>query len=204
MFGKFRVEKFVVYAALFAAVFFNTASQAATVIGSSVTGGLFFANPTINQFDPVNGKVPTGFSNYTSGVPSVTVAEPALEYGYNDTANFDTVNITATQIIITDVRTGPSASVASGSPFTITLTDTAFPDGITQSSNSFDSIAFTLIGSTFTFNSFGTSQPATYTAVFGFAAAVPEPSTWAMILLGFAGLGLMAYLSMPKAALMAA
>ena len=35
-------------------------------------------------------------------------------------------------------------------------------------------------------------------------SGVPEPSTWAMILLGFAGLGLMAYLSMPKAALMAA
>jgi hypothetical protein len=139
-------------------------------------GWLFFANPTINQFDPVNGFVPAGFSN-TSG-PTVTVAEPAIEFGFNDTANFDTVNITATQIIITDVRTGPSASLSSGSPFKITLTDTSFPDGITQLSNSFDSSAFTLSGSTFTFNSFGTSKPATYTAVFGFAAAVPEPSTW--------------------------
>jgi PEP-CTERM motif len=35
-------------------------------------------------------------------------------------------------------------------------------------------------------------------------AAVPEPSTWAMMLLGFAGLGLMAYRRKSKPALMAA
>jgi hypothetical protein len=199
MFSKFRAAKLVACAALFGAVFCNTSSQAAAVIGSSVTGGLFFG--TLNQFDPVNGNVPTGFSNYTSGGLTVTIAEPAIEFGFNDTANFDTVNITATQIIITDVRTGPLASVASSSPFKITLTDTSFPDGITQLSNSFDSSAFTLSGSTFTFNSFGTSQPATYTAVFDFAAAVPEPSTWAMMILGFAGIGFMAYRRKSKRAL---
>jgi hypothetical protein len=191
MFNKFRAAKLVACAALFGTVFFNTASQAAAVIGSSVTGGLFFANPALNQFDPLNNNVPDGFSNKL-GRTTVTVAEPAIEFGFLDTANFDTVNITATQIIITDVRTGESASVASGSPFKITLTDTSFSDGITLLSNSFDSTA-SLSGTTFTFNSFGTSKPATYTAVFGFAAAVPEPSTWAMMILGFAGVGFMAY-----------
>ena len=34
--------------------------------------------------------------------------------------------------------------------------------------------------------------------------AVPEPSTWAMLLLGFAGIGFMAYRRKSKAALMAA
>jgi hypothetical protein len=204
MFSKFRAAELAACAALFGAVFFNTASQAAVVIGSSVTGGLFFSGKTINQFDPANGNVPTGFSNTSPGGPTVAVAEPAIEFGFNDTANFDTVNITATQIIITDVRTAESASLASGSPFKITLTDTSFPDGITQLSNSFDSSAFTLSGSTFTFNSFGTSKPATYTAVFGFAAAVPEPSTWAMLLLGFAGIGFMAYRQKSKPALMVA
>jgi len=34
--------------------------------------------------------------------------------------------------------------------------------------------------------------------------AVPEPSTWAMLLLGFASIGFMAYRRKPKAALMAA
>ena len=35
-------------------------------------------------------------------------------------------------------------------------------------------------------------------------AVVPEPSTWAMILLGFAGLGFMAYRRKAKPALIAA
>ena len=35
-------------------------------------------------------------------------------------------------------------------------------------------------------------------------AAVPEPSTWAMLLLGFAGIGFMAYRRKAKPALMAA
>ena len=35
-------------------------------------------------------------------------------------------------------------------------------------------------------------------------AAVPEPSTWAMLLLGFAGMGFMAYVRKSKPALMAA
>jgi CHRD domain/PEP-CTERM motif len=37
----------------------------------------------------------------------------------------------------------------------------------------------------------------------GFLAAVPEPSTWAMMLLGFAGVGFMAYRRKSKPALMA-
>jgi PEP-CTERM motif len=36
------------------------------------------------------------------------------------------------------------------------------------------------------------------------ASAVPEPSTWAMMILGFAGVGFMAYRRKPKSALMAA
>ncbi len=38
----------------------------------------------------------------------------------------------------------------------------------------------------------------------GYIQAVPEPSTWAMLLLGFAGLGFMAYRRKSKLALMAA
>jgi hypothetical protein len=35
-------------------------------------------------------------------------------------------------------------------------------------------------------------------------AAVPEPSTWAMLLIGFAGIGFVAYRQKSKPALMAA
>jgi hypothetical protein len=38
----------------------------------------------------------------------------------------------------------------------------------------------------------------------GAVSAVPEPSTWAMLLLGFAGVGFMAYRRKSKPALMAA
>jgi hypothetical protein len=39
---------------------------------------------------------------------------------------------------------------------------------------------------------------------FSISAAVPEPSTWAMMILGFAGIGFMAYRRKSKPALMAA
>jgi hypothetical protein len=89
MFSTFRAAKLVACAVLFEAVFFNGACQAATVIGSIVTGGLFFNGLTINQFDPIHGNVPAGFSN-TSGT-TVIVAEPAIEFGFTDIVNFDTV-----------------------------------------------------------------------------------------------------------------
>jgi len=40
--------------------------------------------------------------------------------------------------------------------------------------------------------------------VWSMTAAVPEPSTWAMLLVGFAGIGFMAYRRKSKPALMAA
>ena len=54
----------------------------------------------------------------------------------------------------------------------------------------------------------GGSSPPTFNMAFSLAgdtvAAVPEPSTWAMTILGFAGVGFMAYRRKSKPALMAA
>jgi PEP-CTERM motif len=50
----------------------------------------------------------------------------------------------------------------------------------------------------------GAQDPSGTANVFQVASAVPEPSTWAMLLLGFAGLGFMAYRRQSKPALMAA
>jgi hypothetical protein len=50
-------------------------------------------------------------------------------------------------------------------------------------------------------------NPNQYTVLFSpniLLAAVPEPSTWAMLLLGFAGIGFMAYRRKSKPALMVA
>jgi hypothetical protein len=56
----------------------------------------------------------------------------------------------------------------------------------------------TTVGGGFEISSLG---DATFTAV---TSAVPEPSTWAMLILGFAGVGFMAYRRKGKPALMAA
>ena len=87
--------------AVAAAMLASSVSQAATVIGSSATGGLFFSGGSTNWFDAANGFVPAGFSNKTQGT-TVTVVNPGTEFGFNDTANLDTVDITASQIIISD------------------------------------------------------------------------------------------------------
>lgn len=54
-------------------------------------------------------------------------------------------------------------------------------------------------------NTFGPTAPDFFSSAnMEFSAAVPEPSTWAMLLLGFAGIGYMAYRRKSKLALMAA
>ena len=49
----------------------------------------------------------------------------------------------------------------------------------------------------------GTHVTQTETLSFEAVASVPEPSTWAMLLLGFAGIGFMAYRQKARPALMA-
>jgi PEP-CTERM motif len=53
-------------------------------------------------------------------------------------------------------------------------------------------------------NAYFTDEAPVITLVSSITSGVPEPSTWAMMLLGFAGLGFMAYLRKSKPALMAA
>ena len=52
----------------------------------------------------------------------------------------------------------------------------------------------------------GGTTPPTFNMAFSITGvdAVPEPSTWAMMILGFAGIGFMAYRRKSKPALMAA
>ncbi len=89
--------------------------------------------------------------------------------------------------------------------------DTAYPinNGLlfdvgttTASFGNFPLFAFWSDGSLFS----GTVDGTYYYADFGTAtvSAVPEPSTWAMLLLGFAGLGFMAYRRKAKPALLVA
>jgi hypothetical protein len=180
-----KLAKFVApFALITVLALVNGPSHAVAWIGSNVTGGLFFGGGSTNYFDPANGFVPSsGYSN-TVGA-TVTVANPTIEFGFNDNANLDTVNVTQNQIIITDVSQGGA------SPLRITLTDAAFT-GLTLDSNTFGG-SFSFTGNTLTFFGDDIGTGGTRTAVFTLAAAVPEPSTWAMMILGFAGIGFMAY-----------
>jgi hypothetical protein len=64
---------------------------------------------------------------------------------------------------------------------------------------------FTTNGNQYTYFAFGTSTNGTITATLAQppVTAVPEPSTWAMLILGFAGVGFMTYRRRKTAALAA-
>jgi hypothetical protein len=79
----------------------------------------------------------------------------------------------------------------SNSPLVFTLKDSAFSN-ITSVLDNFAGGDFSLVGDTFTFTTSSFPGPGTFTAVIN-VGVVPEPSTWAMLILGFAGVGFMAY-----------
>jgi hypothetical protein len=184
--------------ALVALTFASSWAHAATLLGTAVTGNLHFNSFSLDYFDPGNGGVPSGYLNSTG--TTVSVAEPAVEFAYSDGGTLISVNITSSQIIIND--TNIFSVLESFNGFTITLADLSFT-GLSPVSNTFSG-SYSLGNGTLSFNVdpfFGTANR---TAVFDLTAAIPEPSTWAMMLLGFASLGFMAYRRKSKPALMAA
>jgi hypothetical protein len=164
----------------------------AGLIGQSVTGTLAFNGGPTNWFDPVNGFVPvSGYLN-TAGA-TVTIADPAVEFGFNDSVNLDTADFTAaSQLIISDSTSSGSAPAV----YTFTSSTPGLFTGVSLNSNSnsaFQSVA--LVGDTIT---------VTYTALLLGAdvtpqiapdvttidvttSAVPEPSTLLLSALGLAG-----------------
>jgi hypothetical protein len=162
------------------------------VIGSSVTGSLTFNGGVVNYFDPSNGFVPSSYLN-TSGT-TVTIASPAVEFGFQDGSNTDSANFTSATLVVEDVVIdggGPNV------PFTMTFTDTAFSDltasGMTLSlvqDNFPTPVAYSLTGDQLTINVPGDVAAANddFTAVFVVEDA-PEPTIWAMFLLGLSAVG---------------
>jgi hypothetical protein len=110
-------------------------------------------------------------------------------FSYSDAANTDTASFSGNTLTITDVVT------TSATNWEMTFTDTtkAFTSLTLVSSNFSPTITDNLSAGTITVDWAGTLTPGTETAVFTFSNGVPEPSTWAMVLLGFAGLGFAGY-----------
>ena len=163
-------------------------ARAAGLIGTSVTGKLMFAANPANYYDPANGYVPaSGYLN--SAGPTVTVAAPAVEFGFNDNVNLDTVNFSASQFTIEDVvETGPFDA-----PFTMTFTDSAFAGMTFVKATDFfpNGLTYSVSGTTLTVNWAGGTVTAgdDYTSTFT-VKVVPEPSAWAAVAMGMGGLAL--------------
>src|SRR5262245_5221034 len=151
----------------------------AGLIGLSVTGQLNFSGGGTNYFDPANGFVPAGFLNTVS--PTVVIADPAQEFGFQDGANRDTADFTGTQLIVTDqvLAGGVNNSI------TMRFTSAGFVGAtLTEIADSFNAGGMTasVVGNVITLTwAGGAVTPGTFRAVYD-VATVPEPAT--MLLVG--------------------
>jgi hypothetical protein len=165
-----------------------SAAANAQLAGTQVNGSLQFSGGGPNYFDPGNGFVPAGYGNST-GQP-VTIGS-GTEFGFADGQNTDTANFTDAQLIITDIVSSDIGNAQSTYSFT-SLTPGAFT-GLTLASSSFPvGYTYALVGDTITLDFNGFSGAGTYVTTFNVATAVanvPEPATWAMMLIGFGAIG---------------
>ena len=154
-----------VAAAAFVAASFTTGEAHATTID----GGLFFGGDTggPNAYDPATIPVPGAFR-------------------FEDSANLDTAAFTSTRLSLADKTFGNARNWAQ----VFTASTAGFFDGIELVSNSFPNggVSFRVSGDTLTVTWPGTKTPGTAVADFTFGGgggAVPEPSTWALIVIAF-------------------
>lgn len=129
--------------------------------------------------------MPGGYGN-SGGLP-VTIGA-GTEFGFRDGANLDIANFTDSQLIIADIV------FSNASPWTMTftsLTPGLFGGLSLNTSNFVPGLTYGLAGDTITINWGGTSTQNSFQATFDVASqgAVPEPATWAMMLLGFGFVG---------------
>src|SRR5215213_9781498 len=116
------MHKLKVLAIAAASVAWAASSPAhALLLGTSVTGSLTFGAGSTNFFNPANGFVPPGFGNSSPGTNTVTIAEPLVEFGFEDGANRDTANFTDNTLTNGDLVKGSGAS-----SWTMTFSDSAF------------------------------------------------------------------------------
>jgi hypothetical protein len=139
------------------------------LLGTQVTGDMNIGGT--NYFDWNNGFVPAGYGNSQPGSTTVTIADPLIEFGYQDGSNTNTVDFTDTGFTLTDV------SVEGSDPFPYTFVNDAFLGAsIAQVSNTFPNLSATLVGNTITLDFEGLPSPGTYTATFSLTAT-PEPQS---------------------------
>jgi hypothetical protein len=130
------------------------------------------------------------FSSATGGVNNFTL---------NVTESFPATGYGSSNLGVTDLIGPALAALSAGSPTGFSFTTMSFTplgasDTVTISVNfpgSTDSPAIAISSSEGYFTS--SSSEAEYYTTLTISPAVPEPSTWAMMILGFCGVGFLAY-----------
>jgi len=177
-----------------------TPASAASLIGDSISASYGFPNP---------GTFPSGFVTYSPS--TFSVVDPGVETVLSISSNLhpptpDIVNVDFSAYALTftflnaQSRTGgafngPEFTVLSGNPF-------GAIDSVVVSGG--QTVSASIVGGILEVNWQGQTFAADNTVVINFASPVPEPSTWAMMILGFAGVGFMAYRRKSRPALAAA
>jgi len=156
---------------------------AGSASAQSVTGTALANSDPSNIFDPANGYVPAAYGN--SAGTTVAIG-PGVEFGAEYSNSLLTVDLTGTGFTITDAASDPTVA-----NFLVTLNSSTpgLFSNVTLVSSDFNASSTNFgIGQGGEFFFAGSPNGATSSATFSFAA-VPEPATWAMMLLGFAGIG---------------
>jgi len=73
----------------------------ATLIGTQVTGELYFAGGPQNWFDPTNHFVPSGYLN--TNETTVTIASNAVEFGFADSTARVTADFSGAQLVVSEI-----------------------------------------------------------------------------------------------------
>jgi hypothetical protein len=144
----------------------------------TVAGYLEYPPGFTNYFDPANGYVPSGYDNEAG--PFVTF--PGT-FGFFDGANQVTASFTQYTVTIKDVTFSASGPLILD--FFETSPQPKFHD-FRLVKNTFSGLLYADFDGALIINWAGTTVPGDATAKFVFSA--PESATWAMLLLGFAGL----------------
>ena len=177
----------------------------------NMSGFNFFGGPSTLVATDISGSFATNKNDYTIGeltwVNRATFfTDQNFNVAYTFALNFSSPNISSDLVVFSlnilqptnppgDTVLGLNIAALSGlGPFTL--------NGVTVSDIKIhETGAGNYDGTTWTNPEGGTSH--LYITA-DFTAAVPEPSTWAMMILGFAGVGFMAYRRKSKPALLAA
>jgi hypothetical protein len=152
---------------------------------------------SFSQFDPTLGTLNSVTFNYSvpGGVVYLTSGSDYMDYYLFD-PNF------ATQLLHGS-NFGIPGGVNLGSPPVVNFSDLSLAQYIGTGTLTLEANVSKHNNSSWVAINGTPSAEITYTFT-GAVAAVPEPSTWAMMILGFGGVGFMAYRRKSKPALMAA